>query len=160
MIGDGFRAAGRTASECLELVLVLSSMVDFHLCVYTRRVCSSVGRNYRDRGRAEKNIQRIACQLLEGRAREVPICCKRLSAKGGNGTEGCGGIRWSRIAWLFPTWHSGFLRSAKRVTFAWLRGSRDVTSRLQNLRLELAENFESDRSARCLRTSRWTREFT
>lgn len=74
-------------------------------------VCRSVA--ITDRGRAEKNAQRIACQLLEGRAREVPICCKLLSTKGGSGTEGCGSICRSRIAWLFRLC-TEYLKSARR----------------------------------------------
>lgn len=72
-----------------------------------------------DRGRTEKNAQRIACQLLEGRAREIPICCKHLSTKGGSGTEGCGGIRRSRIAWLFRLRTESF-KSVKDRTYIWL----------------------------------------
>lgn len=69
-----------------------------------------------DRGRTEKNAQCIACQLLKGRAREIPICCKHLSTKGGSGTEGCGGIWRSRIAWLFRFLH-GILQERETYVY-------------------------------------------
>lgn len=89
----------------------------------------SVGRSaITDRGRTEKNAQRIACQLLEGRAREVPICCKLLSTKGGSGTEGCGGTCRSRIAWLFQFLRTEYFKSAKRIYGTGYLVSRDAVS--------------------------------
>lgn len=89
-----------------------------------------------DRGRTEKNAQRIACQLLEGRARDVPICCKHLSTKGGSGTEGCGGIRRSRIAWLFRLCTESF-KSVKERTYVWLVTLYVVTPILRKLAILL-----------------------
>lgn len=101
----------------LPIVLTLGWLTSIYAC--TRHVCSSFSRNYGSGPDREKAAQRIACQLLEGRAREVPICCKHLSTKGGSGTEGCGGIHRSRIAWLFRLCTESF-KSVKERTYIWL----------------------------------------
>lgn len=107
----------RSTFRMLSIVLTLGWLTSIYAC--TRHVCSSFSRNYGSGPDREKAAQRIACQLLEGRAREVPICCKHLSTKGGSGTEGCGGIHRSRIAWLFRLCTESF-KSVKERTYIWL----------------------------------------